>query len=133
MEPLPPIETIELERFPRKLWKQMLAPYPRSLRGVAVRQLSTPHLQEIGWEEAFELDMEESTRGGDRLSLGVPIDHQAAGIHPDERLVRVIDDRPRAPIDSSGRGSDSSRPACISSPVGPSRRLRGAQVFSGRR
>lgn len=62
MEPLPPIETIELERFPRKLWKQMFAPYPRSLRGVAVRQLSTPHLQEIGWEEAFELDMEESTR-----------------------------------------------------------------------
>ena len=59
---LPSIERIELERVPRQLWKQTLAPYHRSLRTVVVRQVSDPALREIAWQVAEELDREESTR-----------------------------------------------------------------------
>ena len=59
---LPSIERIELERVPRQLWKQTLAPYHRSLRTVVVRQVSDSALREIAWQVAEELDREESTR-----------------------------------------------------------------------
>jgi hypothetical protein len=57
-----PIEMIALERIPRRLWEQTLAPIPRSNRGVVVRQISDPALRELAWNVAFELDGAEHRR-----------------------------------------------------------------------
>jgi len=75
-----PLEMIELEKIPRRLWAQTLGPFPRSQRTVPVRQVSDPALQELAWEVADEMDRAESRRAiqrdeqlGRALRRGAPL------------------------------------------------------------
>ncbi|MEJ7825986.1 MAG: hypothetical protein WKF48_11180 [Solirubrobacteraceae bacterium] len=58
--------TIELDKIPRRLWEQTLAPLSRHERYWIARQIADEHLQEIASNLAFELDMAEGKRRRER-------------------------------------------------------------------
>jgi len=55
-------DDIDLEKIPRQLWEQALAPLHRSQRSWIVVKIRDPRLKEIAADLAFELDMSESRR-----------------------------------------------------------------------
>jgi hypothetical protein len=57
-----PPSSIELEKIPRRLWEQTLAPLHRQERALIARQVADEQLREVAWELASELDMAESRR-----------------------------------------------------------------------
>jgi hypothetical protein len=60
-------ESIELEKIPRRLWEQTLAPLHRQTRAYIAGRVRDEHLQEAAWALAFELDMAECGRRDERL------------------------------------------------------------------
>ncbi|HEV7805183.1 MAG TPA: hypothetical protein VGO80_05155 [Solirubrobacteraceae bacterium] len=60
------VEDIELEKIPRRLWEQTLAPLHRQHRVWIASQVRDPQLKEIASILAFELDMAESARRQER-------------------------------------------------------------------
>ena len=50
-------ENVELDKIPRGLWEQVLAPLHRQQRVWIARQVADERLQDIAMELAFELDM----------------------------------------------------------------------------
>jgi hypothetical protein len=60
-------DKIELEKIPRRLWEQALAPLHRQHRSWLVMQMRDERLQAAASTLAFELDMQESKR---RLERG---------------------------------------------------------------
>jgi hypothetical protein len=58
--------TIELDKIPRRLWEQTLAPLHRHERYWIARQVANERLQEIASNLAFELDMADGKRGRER-------------------------------------------------------------------
>ncbi len=59
-------DDIDLEKIPRELWQQALAPLHRSQRGWIVFKMRDPRLKEIAGNLAFELDTAEIARAGAR-------------------------------------------------------------------
>lgn len=57
---------IELEKVPRRLWEQALAPLHPQQRMTVVRQVVDPHLREIADRLAFKLYVDEGQRRRDR-------------------------------------------------------------------
>lgn len=53
---------IELEKIPRRLWEQTLAPLHRSQRSFAASRVSDPALRAIAFELTMEMDIGESER-----------------------------------------------------------------------
>ena len=61
-------DDIELEKIPRGLWEQVLAPLPRSIRGYLARQVRDEHLQEAAWELVTALDIGAASEREGRLA-----------------------------------------------------------------
>jgi hypothetical protein len=57
-----PASMIELEKIPRRLWEQTLAPLHRQQRVWVARQISDERLRDVAMKLAFELDMAECGR-----------------------------------------------------------------------
>jgi hypothetical protein len=55
-------ETIELERIPRRLWEQTLAPLRRQQRVWIAHQIRDKRLRELATDLVFEFDMDECVR-----------------------------------------------------------------------
>lgn len=111
-----PLEAIDLETIPRRLWAQTLAPFPPSMRIVPIRRISDPALQELAWELSNELSSAESRQRikraearGKALRDGAPLprpgsDHQAV--------------RPTVQINTRLRADDHARLQLAASAVG---------------
>jgi len=59
---------IELEKIPRRLWEQVLAPLHRSIRGYIARQVRDERMQEAAWELVSALDIADVQRREGRIS-----------------------------------------------------------------
>jgi hypothetical protein len=57
-----PPSSIELEKIPRRLWEQTLAPLHRQERGFIANQVADEQLREVAWELADQLDTAECQR-----------------------------------------------------------------------
>jgi hypothetical protein len=57
-----PAEMIELEKIPRRLWEQTLAPMHRQQRVYVAHRIPDRRLRELASNLTFELDMEECER-----------------------------------------------------------------------
>jgi len=57
-----PAETIELERIPRRLWEETLAPLRRQHRVWIAHQIRDQRLRELAADLVFEFDMDECVR-----------------------------------------------------------------------
>ncbi len=60
------VDNLELEKIPRHLWPQVLAPFHRSQRGYAAHRIPDPHLQALAFEVVTELDFADGRQRHER-------------------------------------------------------------------